>query len=353
MQSNIVTFFAAALVVGGLSAQTYHYAPFGYDTFEGTSNNTIPFWAQSGVYQQVHDASDLTNVFGSSVASITSINIRKDGVSATAIAARSMDVEISLGHTSASAATISTIFANNLGPAPSTVLPYTNVNLPALSNVSLPNPIGWQFPFATPFTYTAPQGNLCWELRFRNNTSTATAPFDAATATSAAVNTPIGSGCVATGQTLPAVIDTRSLTISNGNYRNRLNRAAANAPAALFIGFQQQQISLPGMCSSLEFFPLADVPGSTDASGMWDLTISFGSLVGLPSVDIYGQYVFLDAGLPYSLGVSNASWATLPLPTVMHVSRAYLAPSSGGPGNETATSGSIGASYGLVTAFGQ
>src|SRR5690606_9285110 len=56
MQSNIVTFFAAALVVGGLSAQTYHYAPFGYDTFEGTSNNTIPFWAQSGVYQQVHDA---------------------------------------------------------------------------------------------------------------------------------------------------------------------------------------------------------------------------------------------------------------------------------------------------------
>ena len=143
------------------------------------SNNTIPWWSQSATYQQIHDATDLGNVFGSPVAVINSIHLRKDGLLTTVPAARSLDLTISLGHTAVTAATATTDFATNLGGAASVVLPNTTVNLPALSNVSVPNPVGWSFPFTAPFTYQTALGGLCWEFRFHSSTSTGSAPLDA------------------------------------------------------------------------------------------------------------------------------------------------------------------------------
>jgi hypothetical protein len=349
MRIDLLSFLAAAIVAAGLSAQTSHYSPSGHTTLEGGSNNTIPWWAGSGTYQQIHDASEMTISLGGASANIDQIGFRKDGLLAGTVPGRTLDIQIDLGHTSVTAAGITTTFLTNLGTS-TNVLPYTTVNLPTLSNSGLPNPEGWSFPF-TAFAYSATAGNLCWEFRFRNSNTTASAPLDAASVSSATFFALIGGGCIATGQTLPATIGLRSLSTTTGAYRNRLDRGPASAPAAFFIGVTPTPIGLPGMCAPLEFLPLVNVAGGTTATGQWDLTLTFGSLVGLPPVSLYGQFLFLDANLPLSLGVSSANHLTLPPPSVTHVSRAWFGAASSGQGNETALTGSIGISYGLVTIF--
>lgn len=345
-----VTF--AVLAGASLVAQTYHTAPFGFATVEGRDNNTIPWWSLSATYQQVHDASDLQNVFGSSFAVITSINFRKDNTSSAA-PGRTMDAQISLGVTSISATSATSTFATNIGPTPQIVLPYTTVNLPTLSNVGAPNPIGWSFPFQAPFAYATPAGNLCWELRFTNASSNAFMATDAVGRLNSIVSPNVGTGCIASGQSSAASIGLKSLSMSSGAWRNRLDRGAMNAPVVQLIGIGQATIPLPGFCSDLQFLPIADLQNVTDATGQWDSTFTFGNLYDTPTVDILAQFAWVDLGLPNGVGLSDASLIALPADSIRNLSRIYFAPYQGGLGNETGTSGSGNTRYGLVTIFGQ
>jgi hypothetical protein len=330
-------------LAGSLSAQTLSYAPFGTETKEGNTNNTIPWWSASGTYQQLHDATDLTNVFsGGQFALINSIGLRKDGLSSTTPAARTLDVQITLGTTGVSAASATSNFASNMGVNSQIVLPYTTVNLPSLSNTSIPNQLGWNFPFSSPYPYVVSQGNLCWEIRFLNNTSTASSPLDAANTTGLINYTPFGGGCVATGQSTAAAIGLRSASLTTGLYRNRLDRGPATAPAAFWVGVAPQQVTLPGLCAALEFLPFADVPGMTDAAGQWDLQLTFPNLNTVTDAEVYGQFVFLDGGLPFGFGLSDASRLQFPFSGAQGMARIYAAPSQGGAGNELATDGSVG-----------
>jgi len=341
----------AVLLASGLAAQQFVAAPSGYDNVEGNSNNTIPWWSLSAAYQQVHDGVDLQNVFGP-VAVIRSINFRKES-SNTQVTGRSMDLQITLGATPVTAGTASSIFANNLGPAPQVVLPMSPVNLPPLTHVSTPNPIGWSFPFTVPFTYTpAPGNNLCWEIRFTNGTDSSVASMDAVERLNATTLPNVGIGCVASGQTQAATIGLRSLSMLTGLWRNRLDFAATNAPAVQIVGLGQQTVPLPGFCSTVETLPLVTLPGSTDAAGQWDSQIPFGSLLALPQFDLVAQFGFLDAGLPNSIGLSDASLIRTPPSQNRHVSRIWFGTYQSGNGNENASSGNAETSYGLVTIFG-
>lgn len=352
MQSTPFVALAAALLPLSLAAQTTTYiAPKGLQTVEGNANNTIPFWAGSGSYQQIHDQSDLVNVFPNPGALIKGMSFRKDGPSTATTVARTLDLQITLGMTSVSAGTATTTFATNLGASPTVVLPYTNVSIPALSPSTTPAPIGFTFPFTTPFPYVGtPGNNLCWEFRFKNSTSTASMAMDAASATVTSLAF-LGTGCVATGQTTAAAIGLRSLSLTTGVWRNRMDRAAANAPAVFFFGIQPQQIGLPGLCSRLEILPLIDINGVASATGQWDLSLTLGSLAGVPQVDIYGQFVFLDQGLPLGLGFTPAGGYRLPAPNLYSLTRMWFGGSGSGQGNETATTGTLGLYYGLVTGF--
>ena len=339
-----------ASMPAALSAQPVTYfAPAGTKTVEGNGNNTIPWWAGSGTYQQVHDASDLSNVFPGGVGLIKGISFRKDSGLTSSITARTMDVQITCGLTTVSAGTTTTTFATNLGGAPVVVLPYTTINLPALSNVSVPNPQGWLFPFTTVFPYASAGGNLCFELRFKNSTTVASAPCDAVTA-SASYPALIGTGCVATGQTTAATIGSRSLTMSTGSWTNRLDRGAATASAVMVVGAVQQSFNL-GFCATLETVPLVSVGGTTLATGQWSNTLVLGSLLGFPPITIYAQFAWLDTGLPLGLGLSPCGATTLPPSNYVNVSRVWFGASSSGQGNETALTGSTGLYFGLVTGF--
>lgn len=350
---KIVTCLAALTPLTILPAQTVTYfAPSGHATNEGNAFNTIPWWSGSGTYQQLHDAADLANVLPGGIGAIKAIGLRKDGVQTSGVPTRNVDVQITLGTTAVTAATMSTTFATNLGGTPTVVLPMTNLNLPQLVQTSVPNPIGWSFPFATPYPYFSTVGNLCWELRFKNSTTFGTSYFDISSA-SPTLGAFIGVGCTATGQTTASGIGVRTLAMATGTYRNRLDRAAATTPAAFFLGFTRQVISLPGLCSQLETQPLADVSGATDATGTWDLTLVFGSLLGYQPQTLYGQFVFLDGGLPLGLGLSNASVIVMPAPSSTSHSRTWNAPNGGssGGGFELSTTGTTDKSYGFVVGF--
>ncbi|MBK8980136.1 MAG: hypothetical protein IPM29_29905 [Planctomycetes bacterium] len=352
MRNLTLSLAPALLLASGLAAQTLASAPSGYDNIEGGTNNTIPWWAQSGVYQQVHDANDMAITMNGQFALLQSIGFRKDGLVSTVPAARSIDVQFTFGATTVSPSAASSTFATNLGPTPQVALPYTTVNLPSLPQTSLPNPLGWQFPLTNPFPYATQMGNLCWELRFLNNTSTASSPLDAVSTTGVALYPNAGQGCVATGLTAASTISTRSLSMTTGAWRNVLSNAPASTPAVMWVGFVPTQITLPGLCSSLEFLPVADASGATDTSGRWDLTLTFGSLVGLPGFPLYAQFGWVDPGLTYGVGLSNASHFELPRASANSATRIYNAPSQGGAGNETALTGSVGSLYSLVTIFG-
>src|SRR5262249_4796529 len=146
---------------------------------EGNSNNTIPWWSGSATYMQVHDAGDLATVFPVPVVIIKGLSFRKDGAITSSIVGRAMDVQITIGSTPTTPATASTTFAAILGSSPIVVLNYTNISLPPLNPVGSPNPQGWYFPFASPYVYVIALGNLCWEMRIKNSTSSAVAPCDA------------------------------------------------------------------------------------------------------------------------------------------------------------------------------
>jgi len=280
------------------------------------------------------------HLFPTPAPTLKSISFRKGGTAT--IAARTMDVQITLGITAVSAKTATTTFATNLGASPKIVLPYTNVSLPALSVNGTPNPMGWFFPFTTPFTYLIPTGNLCYEIRYKNSTTGGS--FDAASGTGATQGALIGTGCTATGQTQPAAIGTRTMTLSSGAFRNQLDRAAASAPAAWLFGDTASHILLPGACSAIETLPIVTINGATNTSGTWDATLTAGSLYMIPPFTLYTQFVFLDAGLAYGVGVSNCSPMTFPINSV---TRFWAS------GSDTALTGSKdgGFAYGLVTGF--
>src|SRR5262245_28442931 len=107
---------ACALVSSpALWAQVTSISPYGYQTVEGNSGNTIPWWSGSATYQQLHDAADLAAVFPVPVGIIKGLSFRKDASASVGLTARTMDVQITLGGTPNTAATMSSTFAQNLG----------------------------------------------------------------------------------------------------------------------------------------------------------------------------------------------------------------------------------------------
>ncbi len=349
MRTPLLCVLAALAAV--LPAQTHVWSPRGSATQEGNSNNTIPFWSLSATYQQIHDYENMGPVLGHSATPLLGLMLRKDN-SGTPTTGRTLDLQLTLGATPVSARSPSTTFATNLGSSPTVVLPYGLVNLPPLTQISVPNPAGFIIPFTTPFVYVpAPGFNLCWEWRHMNASSNLNSSMDADSTGSYSAGLE-GTGCLTSGQTLPSSITTRSLGLSAQTYRSVLDRAAANAPGVFALGSQRVNISFPGQCAPLLLNPLVFLSGATDAAGMWDMTLTTPDFRNGPQVEILGQYVWLDGLQPTGLGFSDMSFVRTAMGGTGYMCRLYACPYQGGAGFElatTATGSSVG--YGLVTGF--
>ena len=344
------TTFCLLAIVAALPAQNQVWTPAPSVIQEGNANNTIPFWATSSTYQQIHDYENLAPVLGAATP-LLGLLLRKDA-SNTVVPGRTFDLQMTVGMTTVSATAPTSTYATNLGGSATVVLPYTPINFPSLSHISTPNPAGLIVPWNTPFVYVAiPGQNLCWEWRHMNASSFANASMDADSETSVTSGLE-GTGCLSNGQTRTSTIAARNLSITGQTYRSRLDYAAPNAPGVLALGGQRVNISFPGQCAPLLVNPLVFLSGATDATGQWDMTIATPNLRGGPQVEFLGQYAWIDGLQPTGLGFSDMSFVRTAMGGTHYMCRLYTAAYQSGPGNELAlTASGSGLGFGLITGF--
>lgn len=341
-----------AVCSAAVSAQNIAWSPSAFANVEGNANNTIPFWSTSSTYQQVHDYGNMRGTLPVPLP-LNGIALRKDGALSGSITGRTMDVQMVVGTTPIDSQSASSTFATNLGPNPVTVLAWTQVSMPNLSNVSLPNPAGLIVPWTMPFVYVPVPGmHLCWEWRHRNASTNASAAMDASTGTSATAHPNEGAGCQVAGQTRPASITSRSLSFTTNTYVNRLSYATANAAGVFALGLQRTNLQLPGMCSALLTLPAFTTAGVVDSGGIWNLQLTGLALGSVAQAELLGQFVWLDPSFGLGIGLSDMSVLETPPRSARQMARLYAAPSRGGAGYENATSATgITRGYGLVTGF--
>jgi hypothetical protein len=300
----------------------------------------------SASYQQIHDAVDVGALNARLPLVMTGMEFRP--ANSYVIAARQFDVQITLSVTSVSAATMTTTFTANFGPASSVVLPYTTMNLPAGAGVGAnPNPPLWKFPFKSVFVYAPATGNLCWDWRHRNSNNYINTFIDyvAGQPSGVPVTNSLGTGCTATGQSAPA---RANFGISGANLVASLANGTASASVILGIGLVRSPVAL--FCGTLHFAPLIVVGGTTDVTGAWGAGSFPTTVLNVqPYTEVFMQYGFADAGLPGGVGLSNLAVGAAPANRGKHVSRVWALGQSAG--FETATVGFLGLNNGLVSMF--
>jgi hypothetical protein len=136
------------------------------------------------------------------------LSLRRDGAYqfTTLATPRTVDLELFMGH--ADVAAFSAVFASNYTVAPTQVLRRRSVNLPDFTaHQGLPAPWSLDFPFDAPFPNVA-HADFAWELRLHGNSNPNFYPLDAydGRARSTGNTIPRGTGCIATGGTVPMLL---------------------------------------------------------------------------------------------------------------------------------------------------
>jgi hypothetical protein len=148
MKHHLVIPLLLAVVVlpNAASAQpVFAWSPAGSHLIGGGFGDTVPFWAASATYQQVHDHSEMVQLGGGNAIVIKGIAFR---ASRTAYwKGRSMDVQINIGGTGVTSQNISTTFSTNLGGNPVRVVgdsqtPFQTLNFYSFTGNGDPNLAG-------------------------------------------------------------------------------------------------------------------------------------------------------------------------------------------------------------------
>lgn len=157
------TTLAIALLTASLTAQTVTIFPDEYAAVpEGPLNSpNRPLAGGTSRVQVLYQAIDLAIPAGQQ---ITKIGYRQDGTLTTLDTGRTLQLEIRIGYSTFTAATMGTNFANNYTTPPVTVFGPAAFTLPDLRDPLNPLPNGRFFiPLTTPHAYTPANGNLVVE----------------------------------------------------------------------------------------------------------------------------------------------------------------------------------------------
>jgi hypothetical protein len=335
----------ALLLAAALSAQTYVVSPVGYANQAGNSNNTFPLYYQAGRYQQVHaDLAGTPRV-------MLGMSLRKSSTTLSSMTARTISVTVLMCNSSLAAATGT--FASNYIGTPTTVLPKTSVNCPDWTfSQGTPEPWSIVIPFTTPFPYPG-VNDLLWEFQIDSNTATGGYYADAASAsdTLTATLVPLGVGCRVGSNTRNMTQSMRIYTTASTkllNLTSSVSAAPPSAPALLIVGPVNPNLTIPGLCEKLFTLPTWQFPMSTNSSGTGTLPlVSATHDPAWAGLKLYCQTFAPDAGQTgIPLAGSNGTEATLPgFAVPVNVARIYAS------GSSSATSGTIGRSYGLIVRF--
>ncbi|MDO8349284.1 MAG: hypothetical protein Q7T30_03535 [Planctomycetota bacterium] len=155
--------FTLPLLAAALSAQTVSIFPDEYVAVpEGPFNSpNRPLAGGTSRVQCLYEAIDISIPSGNQ---ITKIGFRQDGTSTVLNTGRTLQLEIRIGYSTMTAATLGTVFATNYTTAPVTVFGPAAFTLPSLHDPLNPLVNGRFFiPLTTPHTYTPANGNLVVE----------------------------------------------------------------------------------------------------------------------------------------------------------------------------------------------
>jgi hypothetical protein len=160
-----------ALIGATLTAQNITIFPDEYENVaEGPLNSpNLPLAKGTSRVQVLYETSDLAIPSGHQ---ITRIGFRQDATLTTLDSGRTLQLEIRMGYSTQTAASMTTNFANNLaGPTTQVFAPAT-FQLPNLRDAANPLTNGQFFiQLNTPFTYTPANGNLIVEYWIYGNSS--------------------------------------------------------------------------------------------------------------------------------------------------------------------------------------
>jgi hypothetical protein len=303
-------------------------APAVANGVEGNYDNSLPlgFGGAQQAYQQVH--ADLAGRAGT----FARLSLRRDGVYATnpALLAKTLTASMWFGE-GRPIASMTTSFANNFVAAPSQVLAARTISVPDWTQrpASAPAAFDVLIPLDAPFTWNG-AGSFAWEMRVHAMTATHPMFADAlrtnARASSSGFN--YGTACTLTGGSMQLFGGaTANLGVGHG-INLTLMTPRNSAPALLWFGVTQTNLSVPGLCRPVVADLAVLLPGATDASGMYGLSLPITPYrPALAGLTVVAQGAVADVGRadPIPVALSAGLRMALPAVTPPPVARRYHA----------------------------
>ena len=332
-----LTLACVATIATTTRAQGALHSPTDRAVFEGSSSTHYPLGRAAMRLQTLH--ADLP---GGAV--LQGIAYRRDAVNLRGIIdAFQADLEVRVSMSPRTPTTASATFAANEGPAPTTVLPRTVVQFPAVDRPLLDPALAAEYaiPWAVPFVVPTGGGCVCLDVVVRGN-STAAGPnrnfsvwLDAhelrTDGWSEAPGFRFGSGCAAPGSTAPS---TMSASLWLGPTGSRVDTTMRNGLpddgtgrvlVALAIGLANPLVALPGgagctLFTSGEWWQL--LPGTTGPAGEHAASVALPALP--PGYRLWMQQASLAPG---ALTLSDGNTLqtpppALPAPTAVRIAHA-------------------------------
>lgn len=335
------------VLAAGLAAQTTYTFPSDHAAIANGTFSTSFFPYSYGVsrMQAAYEAWDMTVPTGSPIARI---GFRQEGTNAST--GHALQLEVLMGYTNLTAATLTNNYASNYAGAMTSVFGPALYTLPNLTSSG--GQTVW-LNLTTPFNYNpAPGQNLLveWRITANNNGNAAWSYYlDRANFNSPVVTGP--TGCMHSGNNT-AQLTSQPATVG-GNWSLGLTRA----PASSFV------LLLQGLGTLTPPYPLAAaIPGIsptctgqllpnglhlstalTNSGGGFTWTVRLPNSSWLNDVQISSQCAILDFFAPGGMVVSNGDQMQIgidPAQTILY-----------SQGSTTAATGSVQRNYGVVTLF--
>jgi hypothetical protein len=329
--------------IAGLAAQTSVVFPTTHATIPNGSSYVgwVPFSNGISRVQLVYEDWDLAMPHNTP---ITRIGFRQDDIGGPA-PQQLLQMEVRMGTTLASAATIGPDFDTNYVATPAVVYPAGIFTLPPI--VQGAPGIVW-VNLTTPYLY--PGGNLLVEFRiFGNNNGNAPFNYLLDQATFVSPVTAGVQGCLHSGGQRPVLTSTP--TAIGSTWVLTLTTAPANTPVALFVAPGQQMpapyglqiLGLDPTCQGQLPLGFVSLSGVTDTGGYAAWYVPVPNDLQFNNAPMTSQVIAIDFFVQGSLVVSNADQIQFGVDPPS--SLVYF------QGSATTTSGSVYPYFNVVTLF--
>lgn len=317
MQHRLATALSAALICGvnaHVSSQSFVF-PADHEKVEGSSSTTLPLLLGPFRYQVCSSETKGRRIL------VRSLSYRRstDAFSLPTNKGASITLSVQIGQ--GDYATLGTTFAQNWIGMPSTVVRTKTIKSPDWTTASTTVPASFDFviPFDTPYVYDG-KNDLLLETLVTSQRESGNGFLDGVFRRSNGdkfgASRTVAKGCLVGGREQGALFTFRSIGGGmNSEMRCRTFGAPPLSPAGFLIGFTNPNVTIPGLCTTLNTSAEISIPlGNADGLGLAEVIFSLGAYDGkLAGASLYGQAFALDpTQAPIRIGLSETKQLVLP-----------------------------------------